>query len=404
MLNPIPFIAAGVGSSLASRAVERPTPEPLRRSYRSLSARTKPYLKALDTLEIDNPVSWVRCAFKVFDAALLSSTEDDPWTFCKERELRTLHVNLDFLYTRVLERGDARVVSSSDWAVLFEVELDDITVWLMWFPDNEHGAYRMYVPRDMDRTEARRALSSSFWGDDECLEVGVSGVGGEISARPFDLGGYTYHGELLEVAESWRTFSRASVRRNVLLHGRPGCGKSTFCYHVARERGGRVLVLSPTFVSGAEATQWRNLLDVANPDVIIVNDVDRVGAEKLGKRLDMFEESGCQAPLTLFTSNNLAKFPRAMLRPGRIDQLLHVDPPGEDIIRETLNEMAREESVSIPDSHYGELRACYDLSGAHAREMLRRVKVLGWGHAASRVDVTFNDLNDHFNKDDKESA
>ena len=180
------------------------------------------------------------------------------------------------------------------------------------------------------------------------------------------------------------------MRRNVLLQGEPGTGKSTFCLHAARELSRRTILLTPDGYESMGINEWRKLLEVLAPEMVIVDDIDRVGEHTIEARLRLFEEGYCEVPYSLFTSNDHTRLPRAMRRPGRVDELIRVTPPGEALCDELINRLAERVGVSIPAEERPRLRQLMrERSNAHVIELLRRAQVLGWAQVTFPEDITF---------------
>ena len=149
-------------------------------------------------------------------------------------------------------------------------------------------------------------------------------------------------------------------------------------------------MLTPDAYSDLGCTEWRELIELLAPDVVIVDDIDRVGHHVLETRLRFFEEGYCEVPLVLFTSNDHTDLPLAMRRPGRIDQILLFDAPGPNLIDDLIDELAARVGVEVPDEHRPKITALMqERSNAFAVELLRRGKVCGWDDLEYEGDITF---------------
>lgn len=260
------------------------------------------------------------------------------------------------------------------------------------FEGEDHRGYgRDVYARDGEEgfARTRAGLAELFWR-------GRSGVlldavdRGEIVARELDLGEVCYHGQMLEHLPRWEAFMEAKMRRVILCQGVPGSGKSTFCLHAVRELSERTLMLTPDAYDEFSCSEWRELLDLLRPTAIIVDDIDRVGSHALEARLRFFEEGYCEVPLVLFTSNDHTELPRAMRRPGRIDQILLFEAPGEELIDDLIDELAARVDVEVPEKHRGKVAALMrEHSNAFAVELMRRGKVCGWDNLEHEGDITF---------------
>lgn len=201
-----------------------------------------------------------------------------------------------------------------------------------------------------------------------------------------------YKGEALNYIPVWERYIEMGVRRCICLQGKPGTGKSTLARTVAKRLGRRTVKMTASAFQRLHFTQWKILLCMISPEVLILDDIDRI--DDLEEYLDRFEDAYYHVPLTLFTSNDLKKLPGAFKRPGRIDQLLELSDPAVEVRLEVLREFAIMEKVGeIPDERVGFMLHLYEnYSGAFAVEYLRRVKVEGWIYRIPKEDLTFTKL------------
>jgi energy-coupling factor transporter ATP-binding protein EcfA2 len=250
-----------------------------------------------------------------------------------------------------------------------------------------------YLPEALDRSVVLSGVADRFWHDRRAVTLDKTDGphGRSIGFWNADLDGHTYYGELDELIDELAAFRADGTRRNVLLQGKPGCGKSTLCRHAARELSDRTVMLTADFLSAVHGREWSFLLDVLRPEMLIVDDIDRMNG-RLDDKLGVFEEGYCDVPIALFTSNDHTKLPVALRRPGRIDRIFEVDEPGEEVRRRIIRELAAEEGVDIPDVQFDRLLAILeDFSAAHVVEALRHARVCGWQDDPLPGDVTFDE-------------
>ena len=294
-----------------------------------------------------------------------------------------------FLLTELARCSTPSLVNAGSTSDYLELELPNGARII--FEDNDRGYSRDIYARDRaeDFQRTREGIARLFWEGRRGVLLDVAGRN-EMIVRDLDLGGVRYHGQMLEHLPRWRAFMEADMRRVILCQGVPGSGKSTFCLHASRELGERVLMLTPDAYSDLGCTEWRELIELLAPDVVIVDDIDRVGHHVLETRLRFFEEGYCEVPLVLFTSNDHTDLPLAMRRPGRIDQILLFDAPGPNLIDDLIDELAARVGVEVPDEHRPKITALMqERSNAFAVELLRRGKVCGWDDLEYEGDITF---------------
>ncbi len=250
---------------------------------------------------------------------------------------------------------------------------------------------RVHFPGTTSRDEICRHLADLLWKESPALLL--SGSRDHHTLEDQDLSGAIYHGASQSHIEDWRGFLEAGIRRTVLLQGPPGCGKSTFCAHAARELGRRTLMIGPEVLTSASHREWMDLLTILSPDVLIIDDVDRVGSSRSGlldEKLIIFDERHARVPLTLMTSNDHSRLPAALRRPGRIDQVIELDEPDDETRDAILGQLARRAGVAIPAEELPRLRGILgSFSAAHVVETLRRARIHGWEGAHRDEDSFF---------------
>jgi ATP-dependent 26S proteasome regulatory subunit len=245
----------------------------------------------------------------------------------------------------------------------------------------------IFVPNASGEFEGKIAegVSELFWRESDALEFDHSSASYEV--KPLDLSSEEYYGELREVVDHWRQFREAGIRRNVLLYGRRGTGKSTLAYYASRMLSDRTMVLTSDFVDRISANNWSLFLDVTRPDMVIVDDIDRI-RHNLDSKLKIFDSRHCDIPFVVFTCNHLSAIPKALLRPGRTDQTLEMQSPTGDQKEDILDAFCEEEGVDLPESRRDELMELMEAaSPAAVRGMLKRVKAIGWDIATDEEEM-----------------
>lgn len=299
--------------------------------------------------------------------------------------------DLVFLLKELLDEPGVEVVFSDSYGDIYQIPLPNgARLCIVRDPERSRERMDVYARWELDGLEkVMEGMSEVFWRARKAVVLDVNVEGMNFQEK--ELESYAYKGSLLNLIEQWERYREMGIRRNVLLQGRPGCGKSTFCFHAAHRLSKRTMLLTSEFCSEVRATDWALMLAVLRPEMVIVDDVDRVGGSAFETKLRMFEEGYCEIPFVLFTSNDHTRLPRAMRRPGRIDQIIMVDEPDENVRMHIIEEMASRVGVSIPVEALPRLDALLlELSAAHVVEALRRAKVEGWESEMAGGDVTFD--------------
>lgn len=188
----------------------------------------------------------------------------------------------------------------------------------------------------------------------------------------------SFIGESSSYIDRWdRYVERKDDAHTVLLHGPPGTGKTTLAWDASTTIGDRIIYLAQDMVGESlEPAIYES--DRFRPDVLLINDIDRMSKQNVGiliERLDF----GVNADLVLMTSNHLEPLPRAVRRPGRIDQIIEIDH--QDLNPEQyIQALIEQYDLDLSKQQHNRLRdMASEYSGAHLQELARRMDLFGEG-------------------------
>ncbi len=166
-------------------------------------------------------------------------------------------------------------------------------------------------------------------------------------------------------------------QRGMILHGKPGCGKTITTRLIAREvinmNGLVFFVQNPTHMrvmSEPLATLEQN-----RPLMVITEDFDNLfgegkedSEEEIMQLLDGVQR-GPEGVIYLATTNHLKKIPdRVRNRPSRFDKIFEIGYPEESIRRSYLTQVLPPDVVKNIDFE-GLVQKSHSLSFAHLKEM-----------------------------------
>lgn len=137
-----------------------------------------------------------------------------------------------------------------------------------------------------------------------------------------------------------------TIKKGIVLYGRPGCGKSQIGRWLAHRLKGKLyLVGGEAGVSGtAFITSIENNLNLAAqnaPAVVFIDDVDTIFENNDSYRalltlLDGLDNKRRNNVCVIVTCMNLQKIPSSLIRGGRLEMCLHVPLPNRETIKKIL--------------------------------------------------------------------
>ncbi len=176
------------------------------------------------------------------------------------------------------------------------------------------------------------------------------------------------------------------LKRGILMHGKPGTGKTLSAMYLAAQMPGRtVMVLTGGAVGSIEtACALARLLE---PATIILEDVDLIGTERhqqtvganalLFELLNQMDGLGEDADILFILTTNRPDHlePALAARPGRIDLAIEVPLPDADCRRRLFELYGRGLKLEWADPAVW-VRRTNGVSAAFIRELLRKAAVL----------------------------
>lgn len=176
------------------------------------------------------------------------------------------------------------------------------------------------------------------------------------------------------------------LKRGILMHGKPGTGKTLSAMYLAAQMPGRtVMVLTGNAVGSIETAC--GLARLLEPATIILEDVDLIGTERhqqtiganalLFELLNQMDGLGEDADILFILTTNRPDHlePALAARPGRIDLAIEVPLPDTDCRRRLIDLYGRGLKLEVADPDVW-VRRTNGVSAAFIRELLRKAAVL----------------------------
>ena len=415
-----------VGQSLASKAIVDKIEIP-QKYYTKIDRKLnelEEWGRIINSVDTEKPHTWVSGGLNIIrKLSVPMETEgeiakNDPLQgFLNQKELETPDAGNNLLFMKHFYKDickDVLPYSETEMKIeetgiikKFPLETTDRDFYFLVSERSEDqkkraknkNPYTILLPRKKsERSKVGRELFLRvFWRDRNIIKIDYSERGNleGVVFQDSEFDGRRYEGILTELYGKLRKYIKEGTRRCILFQGPPGTGKSTLAYNIAEKVSSRTIVLSKELIfSIGNEDIWNEIQNHLNPEMILVDDIDRCHME-LENKLHFFEDKHCDVPLIIFTSNHYGKLPGAFKRPGRIDQIIKMVDPPEKIRHEVIKSLGKQEGVEIPKDKFPILDIIYqEYPGAYIVELIRRCGVEGWDYKIPEYGLTFKNLPD----------
>jgi hypothetical protein len=216
--------------------------------------------------------------------------------------------------------------------------------WVEYFDSTESKAEECIWSKPEDAKAIQEAVKKILWKEYEnqsiVITVDKTANNNDKLAIEIDSLGLVLHSEKSEeLTEYLRKFLVHHVNRSIMFYGPPGTGKSTLARTIVRNLSLR----SIRFKTGdldANKHLLKTIIDFFEPQAIILDDFDRLQIHNSSELLEILEYINQNIPLMFATVNDINQFQDAVIRPGRIDELIMIDFLDKKVICKLLGEFA----------------------------------------------------------------
>lgn len=233
-----------------------------------------------------------------------------------------------------------------------------------------------YLPKDFDIS----VVYKMFWDmyDNKIyLTAKRDKIHGPIRGFKFDLENvFLNQAEIDRIGHEIATCSKNNISRSYLLVGDPGLGKTTRCFAASQQFCPRVLKIDSSAVDYLNVGDLEVHISNFKPDALILDDIDRAPADKTGYLLSTLENIKKTFPhMVLFaTANYFDKLDKAIVRPGRFDRIIWVEPPTTEERAQLISSFAKAFKADISSEILAYLATETEgYSHAYIKELVLRI-------------------------------
>ena len=216
--------------------------------------------------------------------------------------------------------------------------------------------------------ETLRAVGDRIWKRLGTSHAAYGNAG--LAADPLDVTGVIPSAKMREIEARIRLFLAEGIPRTYLFAGPPGTGKSMFIRHLAAHLGLSSLRVELGVLAANRHAEYvvgtsvETLVKLLRPDLLILDDIDRVRAS--GRLLHFLEFGAREFRLVLASANCTETMMGAALRPGRFDEVITIDR----LDRAVLSALIGDDDATLLDQ-------MAELPVAYVVEFVKRREVLG---------------------------
>ena len=152
------------------------------------------------------------------------------------------------------------------------------------------------------------------------------------------------------------------INRSYIFYCPPGSGKSTITVDLIKKLNLRTFTINS--IGSFNMSKMKSIFEVFQFDAVIIDDMDHqnnIGAQAL----EALEYLKTQVKIVIATANILDGLNPALIRPGRIDEIIHVSNLSEEVVRKILG------------SHQDLFDQVKKLPVAYINEILYRIRLNG---------------------------
>lgn len=263
---------------------------------------------------------------------------------------------------------------------IFKVYLDsDTMLGILHMPKQKSLSSPLFSTHDLETT---RAKLTALWSNQRIAGFNIVKSGSESEpdchitqiASDVDLVvGTDFANDYQQIAARMVRFEKAGYRRNLMLLGPPGCGKTSIAQQIAQHIG-RLTINVDSQILASSLLQI--ITAFFHHSILICDDFDRYHGDTQAL-LASLEKIGASL---IVTCNTIYGFDKAAVRVGRIDEIINVPMPDEIMRARLIQHFAKQASGQrVPEEHMTQMvLRMVEFTPAEIREATKCYLVLGF--------------------------
>jgi SpoVK/Ycf46/Vps4 family AAA+-type ATPase len=173
-------------------------------------------------------------------------------------------------------------------------------------------------------------------------------------------------------------FRGRNIQRSYLLYGPPGVGKTIFCSNLAKKISGRILKIDSSVMENLNDESFKNIVRSLKYDFLIIDDIDRIEVRNTPIFLFVLEsmKNFPHKPTLLATCNHINSLDKAVLRPGRFDDIMEFNLPDEKERFEFLRKLLLAYGIELSEKEIKEFSSLTaNMTQAYLREYVNQLAI-----------------------------